>query len=141
MKQGQSGSEEGNGAAGLGSVLEIFLAEGKTDNRLSGHEAAHVGTPGAWEELSQGQGKRGWSPALHLMALEGDRSWRLRQSSGEAQWHMLSIKIVLKLEKHSAQLPGLREGCSFLPEPHFMCLEPEANSLWVALTGSETKII
>ena len=28
MKQGQRGSEEGEGAAGLGSVLEIFLAEG-----------------------------------------------------------------------------------------------------------------
>lgn len=57
------------------------------------------------------------------------------------QWHMLSIKIVLKLEKHSARLPGLRESCSFLPEPHFMCSEPEANSLWVVLTGSETKRI
>ena len=52
MKQGQRGSEEGEGAAGLGSVLEIFLAEGKTDNSLRGHEAARVGTPGAWEELS-----------------------------------------------------------------------------------------
>lgn len=106
MKQGERGSEEGKRAAGLGSVLEIFLAEGKTDNRLPGHEAARMGTPGAWEELSQGQGKGGWSPALHQMALEGDRSWRRRQSSRDDQWHMLSIKIVLKLEKHSAWLPG-----------------------------------
>lgn len=76
MKQGERGNEEGKGAAGLGSVLEIFLAEGKTDNRLPGHEAARMGTPGAWEELSQGQGKGVWSPAPHVMALQGDRSWR-----------------------------------------------------------------
>lgn len=76
MKQGQRGSEEGEGAAGLGSVLEIFLAEGKTDNSLRGHEAARVGTQGAWGELSQGQGNGGWRPAPHLMALAGDRSWR-----------------------------------------------------------------
>ena len=42
MKQGERGNEEGKRAAGLGSVLEMFLAKGKTDNRLPGHEAARM---------------------------------------------------------------------------------------------------
>lgn len=42
-ERGERGSEEGKRAAGLGSVLELFLAKGKTDNRLPGHEAALMG--------------------------------------------------------------------------------------------------
>lgn len=45
MKQGERGNEEEKGAAGLGSALEIFLAEGKTDNRLATRQPAW----GHWE--------------------------------------------------------------------------------------------
>ena len=41
---------------------------------------------------------------------------------------MLGIKIILELEKLTALTPWLRERLSFLPEPHFVCSEPETVS-------------
>lgn len=78
-----------------------------------------MGTLGAWEELSQGQGKGvGAQPACN--GLRGRSELEMKTEPGDDQWHILSIKIVLKLEKNT-QLgcSGLRESCSFLPEPHF----------------------
>lgn len=60
MKQGERGNEEEKGAAGLGSALEIFLAEGKqTTGWPRGSPHGDTGSLGRAKSGARG----GWEPA------------------------------------------------------------------------------